>query len=173
MQRTIELPDKIQFTSGDTTFDVETMEIADASLVRIIMYGRRMFNDSVNGTIHAEKDKPTDDKRSRKAIAQTWIDAMVKGTLGNGRGGHSRVSAIEKELRICVQGLLVNECGYKSGEATKMVSKGAQATFTNVVAKELSASEDQAANAWKKLATHAETVIAQRKDAPDLSEMLS
>jgi len=172
MERTITLPDEFTFTSGDHVYTVQTADIPDTSLVRLAMYGRRMFNDSVNGAIHAEKDRPTDNQRGRKATAGDWIDAMKAGTLGTGHGGASRLSDLEKELRDAIHKILVKSCGYKSGDATKIVSKGSTFAF-RTVCDELKVSDAKRESAWDKMVASAQSVIDQRKAGPDISEMFA
>jgi len=172
MQRTITFPDTFTFVSGDMTFEVPTADIPDASIIRLAMYGRRMFNDSVNGAVHAAKDKPHAERPSHESVATDWLKRLTEGTLGDGRGGAARLSDMEKELRTLVQSFLVNDCGYKVGQATKLMSQGAETVFRSVVAKELGAGGAAATDAWTKVEAHAKKILASRPSL-DLTDLIS
>ena len=94
---------------GGTDYTVETTQLPDITLIELLRYGKRKFNDSLNSS-------STD---NREEWSTEWIDKAQAGTLGTGSGG-SRVSPLTRELREVVLDYLIT-AGYKVGEARKLV----------------------------------------------------
>ena len=174
MKVTIELPETLSFTFGETVRTVKTADVPPASIAALAMYGRRKGNDSVNGSVHAEKDKPQSERKGRAHYADEWIGALMAGTLGESRGGFARLSDLEKELRERVKTFLIESCGYKAGEAGKLISaEGSEGAFFGTIAKELGATDAQASAAWDTLRDHARKTVEARKAGPSLDDLLS
>lgn len=141
MRISFNLPaDAVEFTSGDEVFAVDADAIPEASALRIFLYGRRMFNDSVNSSVNRAAEKwgaaqtpkqpaskcPESVKtEARERAAREWIQAMRDGKLGESRG--PAADELTQELRAIVSGYL-RQAGLKAKDAGEL-AKDPEAGF--------------------------------------------
>ena len=173
MKIELELPDTITFNIGDRAYPIPTADIPAVSLAAMTVYGKRKLGDAVHAAMHAQDaDGYKGERVSLPARVDAWLSNLKAGTLPDGGGGGSRLSELEKEMRTIVHNLLVNGCGYKSAQAAKVTSKGADFAFATM-GREMGTDDDKIAVAWDKFIDHAAKVIETRRSGPDLSEMLA
>jgi hypothetical protein len=101
---------EIAFTNSGTTYPVNVEDLPEATLLRIFDYGKRIFNDAVNGAKHQGKDP--------EQAAKEWLKKAKAGTLGTRTGGGARLSPLEKEQRGIVEEYL-KAAGWKAADAKK------------------------------------------------------
>lgn len=99
----------IPFSNGGTDYPVEVEDLPEATLLRIFDYGKRIFNDAVNGAKHQGKEADT--------AAKEWLDKAKAGTLGS-RSGGARLTPYTKALREIVRDYL-KAAGWDAKEAAK------------------------------------------------------
>lgn len=115
---------QMEFQNGGEKFTTELSELPAETLVKIMTYGKRIFNDAVNGAGHQGKDKAE--------AAKEWLERAKAGQLGTRTGGGgSRVTPLEKEMRGIVEEYL-KAAGWKAGDAKKE-AKDPQAGFKAVL----------------------------------------
>jgi hypothetical protein len=105
---------EIDFANGGQKYTTNVEDLPEETLLKIFDYGKRIFNDAVNGAVHQGKD--------REEAAQNWLERAKDGTLGSRTGGGSRISPLEKELRAIVEEYL-KAAGWKAGDAKKDVKE--------------------------------------------------
>lgn len=104
---------ELAFHNGGTDYPVKVGDLPDASLVAIIAYGKRMFNDHVNSAKGQGKDPGQ--------VADEWLTKARNGELGT-RAGGARVSPYTKALRDIVAEYL-KAAGWDAKEAAKDAKK--------------------------------------------------
>lgn len=117
----------ITFTDvkGGTDYTTDITTLPDVTLIELLRYGKRKFNDSLNSS-------ETDD---RQEWSEEWLNKAQNGTLGAGSSG-SRVDPLTRELREVVLGYLTSS-GFKTAEARKLVKvpfDGFETYLTHVIA---------------------------------------
>ena len=158
MKHTIELPDTITFTIGDTQHNVNTSDLTDAAIVGLFMYGRRKANDTFNSQ-----------KTGKNPLSANEVIAKIKvwdfGTTG------PRISPLVRAERELVKTQL-QTAGVKALDAGKQ-AKDPQAGFRLFLGLKLAAKNGvplgeipeeaiQTAfeNNWPKVETRAQAMVA-------------
>jgi len=95
-------------TASGITRTIPVQEIPDESLIRVLQYGKRLFNDTINRS--KDGDKPTSD------TAQEWFAALKTGTLGEASG--PRGNPLETAMREVLVAILRGQ-GLKAKAATE------------------------------------------------------
>lgn len=99
----------IAFTNGGTDYTTRVEDLPEETLLRIFDYGKRMFNDAVNGAKHQGKDADV--------AAKEWLEKAKEGKLGTRTGG-ARLGAYDKALREIVRDYL-KAAGWSAKDAAK------------------------------------------------------
>lgn len=115
---------ELEFTSGDRKETVRVEELPSATLIRLLTYGKRAFNDYVNSAANAAEPaegQSQDEAKeaARTEAADTWLQRARDGKLGEAQGGgRTRLTPLEKEIRAIVEEYL-RQGGMKAGDAKK------------------------------------------------------
>jgi hypothetical protein len=115
--------ESIPFHNGGVDYPLAVKDMPDATLVAILNYGKRMFNDYVNSAKHAGGEA--------EEAAEGWIVKAKAGALG-GRSGGARLSPLLKAQRGIVVCWL-REAGWDAKEAVK-AAKNPQQGFKAMLA---------------------------------------
>jgi hypothetical protein len=125
---------QLDFANGGETFTTPLSELPAETLIKVLTYGKRIFNDAVNGAGHQGKDKAE--------AAKEWLERAKEGRLGSrSGGGGSRVSPLENEIRGIVEDYL-KAAGWKAVDAKK-TAKNPQEGFKAVLRGQLAKAKDQ------------------------------
>lgn len=165
----------ITFTAGESEHEIPINKLPDASLIRILQYGKRMFNDYVNSAGHAAEPKDGESLDEAKArgkaeAVETWIKKAQDGTLGQAAGGRSRISPLEREIRNIVESYLRQD-GMKATDAKKATKKPEKA-FRGYLQLKLKAAGKKGTSSevdtafeknWPKIESQAQAILDQQK----------
>lgn len=100
---------KLVFTNSGKTFERDIATTPDASIVKVLMSGRRAFNDACNGA--ADKE----------AMQQAWLSKYDSGEWGT-RVTAQAMSPFDKAMFDTVLGLL-KQTGLKAKDARELLKE--------------------------------------------------
>lgn len=145
----IESLDYTDVKAGES-FSLPIGNVPDETIISQLVYGRRMFNDALNGG-------DQDDRAARAVELRTrLVDGWTRG-----HGGGKRLDPVEREARDVVIGLMV-EKRFKTTDARKYVTKdGAEKAFRTHVA------DDDAK--WTTVRDHAANIAAMKATGPSIN----
>jgi len=159
--------DSIPFAVGGQDHSQSIHTLPDATIIRVLMYGKRMMNDYVNSA-KATSDTPVED------LATGWVTRAKEGTLGASGTTRASMSPIAKAQRDIVIDYL-RASGIKANEARKMC-KDLQAAFKDLLRGKLAmaqgihdaaVTDDQLNLAfeanWQKVVSQAERIVNTSK----------
>lgn len=106
-----------EFHNGGKDYHTALDDLHDDSILAIIRYGKRMFNDAVNSAKNQGKEP--------EEFAKEWLDKAAKGQLGTRTGG-ARLSPLAKALREIVVEYL-RAAGWDAKDAAKDAKEPAAA----------------------------------------------
>ncbi len=109
---------EVAFATGGMSYATKIEDLPEETLLRIFDYGKRIFNDAVNGAVNQGKDRET--------TVQEWLAKAKDGNLGSRAGGVSRISPLAREIRNVVEDFL-KAGGFKAGDAKKAATKPEEA----------------------------------------------
>jgi len=158
----------IPFGTTEKDYSIPVAELPDATLIRVLQYGKRMFNDFVNSA-KATSDTPVDE------LAAGWIERAKAGTLGQA-GTRQTADPYIKAQRDIVTGML-RQLGVKAVDARKAASDP-QKGFVDVLAAKIKMATGQPAPSdaitaafdanWPKVQAEAERMVAASRVSLDL-----
>ncbi len=114
----------IPFATGGEDHTTAITSLPDATIIRVLMYGKRMMNDYVNSA------KATGDKDAETLSAE-WLARAKAGELGASGITRASQSPLEKAQRDIVVDYL-RKSGMKANEARK-AAKDPQAAFKTLL----------------------------------------
>ncbi len=151
---------RIPFATGGEDYSTHIEHLPDATIIRVLMYGKRMLNDYVNSA------KATGDKDA-ETLAGEWLTRAKDGELGASGTTRASQSPIEKAQRDIVVDYL-RASGMKANEARK-AAKNPQTAFKALLGEKITlatgspASEADITTAfktnWIKVETQAARVV--------------
>lgn len=99
----------IPFHNGGEDYTTQVADLPEETLLAIFHYGKRIFNDAVNGAVNQGKE--------REDAAKAWLEKAKAGQLGTRTGG-ARLDAKTKALRGIVRDYL-KAAGWSAKDAAK------------------------------------------------------
>lgn len=151
----------IPFNVGGKDYSQSIFDMPDATIIRVLAYGKRMMNDYVNSA-KATSDTPADE------LAAGWIKRAKAGTLGAGGGSRTSLDPMQKAIREVVVEYL-KASGMKVNEA-RLAAKTPEKAFERLLATKLAmatedgvVTDDQIATAfdanWPKVESAARAIV--------------
>lgn len=150
----------IPFHTATHDYGMDIKDLPDATILRVLTYGKRMMNDYVNSA-KATSDTPVEE------LAAGWVERAKAGTLGQGGGTRQALDPMGKAIKEIVVDYL-RKSGMKANEARKLAKDPAQA-FSDMLADKITsaqgmpAMDDQVQAAfdknWPKVETQAQAIV--------------